>query len=420
MSPSEQSKERARQAYARRQELKSAKTSPAPKSPTARADAGSARPVSQQGKIVRQTAPNRGIAASEQSRQRARQAGAQHDLKAVETLPAQGSTAALAKAGVAQPVSQQSAVKASDSRALPKSRPLPEPPPQSERASEVGKSKAPSTTLRSPAADCNGDSGRGAGMHARQSQPPAALQQDRSAPRAEFAASLDSAAGAAAAEEPSQVNGEAAPDRGIHSGMALPKAQQLSFDDFAAPAPVRTASPVSQEPQGASTAERSSSEGSEGDGASGSTAARGVSQQEVGGSVQVQPARELANDSSPQPQPARTNVSAQGLTDVQARAQEAGKAEMSAEQIVSQANKLCPGGHKLCEYTTPHGEHSCDVCELPVAGQELLQRCDECDYDVCCICAAPTKVPTGSPTELLTDTPTDLADRQADGERTGA
>jgi len=36
--------------------------------------------------------------------------------------------------------------------------------------------------------------------------------------------------------------------------MALPKAQQLSFDDFAAPAPVRTASPVSQEPQGASKA----------------------------------------------------------------------------------------------------------------------------------------------------------------------
>ena len=199
----------------------------------------------------------------------------------------------------------------------------------------------------------------------------------------------------------------------------MPKAQQLSFDDFAAPAPVRTASPVSQEPQGASTAERSSSEGSEGDRASGSTAARSVSQQEVGGSVQVQPARELANDSSPQPQPARKNVSAQGLTDVQARAQEAGKAEMSAEQIVSQANKLCPGGHKLCEYTTPHGEHSCDVCKLPVAGQQLLLRCDECDYDVCCICAAPTKVPTGSPTELLTDTPTDLADRQADGERTG-
>ena len=74
MSPSEQSKERARQAYAQRQELKSAKTSPAPKSPTARADAGSARPVSQQGKIVRQTAPNRGIAASKQSKQRARQA----------------------------------------------------------------------------------------------------------------------------------------------------------------------------------------------------------------------------------------------------------------------------------------------------------------------------------------------------------
>ena len=91
--------------------------------------------------------------------------------------------------------------------------------------------------------------------------------------------------------------------------MALPKAQQLSFDDFAAPAPVRTASPVSQEPQGASTAERSSSEGSEGDGASGSTAARSVSQQEVGGSVQVQPARELANDSSPQPQPARKDDS---------------------------------------------------------------------------------------------------------------
>jgi hypothetical protein len=108
------------------------------------------------------------------------------------------------------------------------------------------------------------------------------------------------------------------------------------------------------------------------------------------------------------------------LTDVQARAQEAGKAEMSAEQIVSQANKLCPGGHKLCEYTTPHGEHSCDVCELPVAGQELLQRCDECDYDVCCICAAPTKVPTRLPTELLTDTPTELTDGQADGERTGS
>ena len=36
--------------------------------------------------------------------------------------------------------------------------------------------------------------------------------------------------------------------------VALPKAQQLSFDDFAAPAPVRTASPVSQEPQGASKA----------------------------------------------------------------------------------------------------------------------------------------------------------------------
>jgi len=80
---------------------------------------------------------------------------------------------------------------------------------------------------------------------------------------------------------------------------------------------------------------------------------------------------------------------------------------------------LCPGGHKLCEYTTPHGAHSCDVCKLPVAGQQLLLRCDECNYDVCCICAAPTKVPKGLPTELLTDTPTDLADRQADGERTG-
>ena len=74
---------------------------------------------------------------------------------------------------------------------------------------------------------------------------------------------------------------------GLVTGNCLSR-QQLSFDDFAAPALVRTASPVSQEPQGASTAERSSSEGSEGDGASGSTAARSVSQQEVGGSVQVQ------------------------------------------------------------------------------------------------------------------------------------
>ena len=121
------------------------------------------------------------MAAYEQSKQRARRAGAQHDLKAVEMLPAQGSTAALAEAGVAQPVSQQGTINDSDSSALPESRPLPEPPPQSERASEVGKSNALSTTLRSPATDCNSDSGRGADTHARQSQPPAALQQDRSA-----------------------------------------------------------------------------------------------------------------------------------------------------------------------------------------------------------------------------------------------
>ena len=54
------------------------------------------------------------------------------------------------------------------------------------------------------------------------------------APCAEFAASLDGAASTAAADEPSQVNGGTSPDRGIHSEVALPKAQQLSFDDFIA------------------------------------------------------------------------------------------------------------------------------------------------------------------------------------------
>ena len=54
------------------------------------------------------------------------------------------------------------------------------------------------------------------------------------APCAEFAESLDGAAGTAAADEPPQVNGGTSPDRGIHSEVALPKAQRLSFDDFIA------------------------------------------------------------------------------------------------------------------------------------------------------------------------------------------
>ena len=82
---------------------------------------------------------------------------------------------------MAQPVSQQSTINDSDSHVLPESQPLPEPLPQSECASEVGKSKAPLMMLCSPATDCNSDSGQGASMHAHQLQPPAALQQDCSA-----------------------------------------------------------------------------------------------------------------------------------------------------------------------------------------------------------------------------------------------
>ena len=37
-----------------------------------------------------------------------------------------------------------------------------------------------------------------------------------------------------------------------------------------------------------------------------------------------------------------------------ARAQEPGKVGESAEQIISQADKSCPKGHKLCLHMTPH------------------------------------------------------------------
>ena len=91
---------------------------------------------------------------------------------------------------------------------------------------------------------------------------------------------------------------------------------------------------------------------------------------------------------------------------------------------------MCPNSHELCKYKTPHGKHSCDVRELPVAVHELIQRCEDCDYDMCCVCAAPmkhaeaptkhaeaptkvpTELPTDSPTELLTDMPTELTDVQ--------
>ena len=80
-------------------------------------------------------------------------------------------------------------------------------------------------------------------------------------------------------------------------------------------------------------------------------------------------------------------------------------------------------------HATPHSEHSCDVCKLPVAVHKLIQRCEDCDYDMCCVCAAPmkhpegptkvpTELPTDMPTELLTEMTTELADGQADEKRT--
>ena len=59
--------------------------------------------------FLKEAAPSRGISPSETFKERARQAYARRqELKAVKTRPAQDSTAALAKAGTAQPVSQQS------------------------------------------------------------------------------------------------------------------------------------------------------------------------------------------------------------------------------------------------------------------------------------------------------------------------
>ena len=70
------------------------------------------------------------------------------------------------------------------------------------------------------------------------------------------------------------------------------------------------------------------------------------------------------------------------------------------------------------------------MCEFPVGNYRLVQRCEACDYDMCCVCAAPIKhaeeptkvstgmptdLPTDTPTELLTDTPTELTDVHTSG-----
>ena len=173
----------------------------------------------------------------------------------------------------------------------------------------------------------------------------------------------------------------------------------------------------------ASGAELGSGQGSEDGEARGRSAARSVPQQDVGGSIQVQPAHELATVPTLQPQSAHTTTS-QGLQHAQARAQEADRGDATPEQIVSQADDPCLNGHKLRVYMTPHSEHSCGVCDLPVPVQALVQRCEECDYDMCCTTPMkhtkeptdiPTELPTDMPTELQMDTPTELADLQAGG-----
>ena len=112
----------------------------------------------------------------------------------------------------------------------------------------------------------------------------------------------------------------------------------------------------------------------QGDEARCSTTARSVSQQDTSGSVQVQPAHELVTISSPQPQPALIKEdSAQGLSNVQARAQEAGEAGVTAEQIVSQADKLhVPERSRALRVHDPAQRtflRRARVCELPVTAR---------------------------------------------------
>ena len=78
------------------------------------AGAGSKKQASQpqhRQEFLKEVAPSRGISPFETFKEHARQVYAQQqELKAVKTQPAQDSTAALTKAGTAQPVSQQSKV----------------------------------------------------------------------------------------------------------------------------------------------------------------------------------------------------------------------------------------------------------------------------------------------------------------------
>ena len=61
-----------------------------------------------------------------------------------------------------------------------------------------------------------------------------------------------------------------------------------------------------------------------------------------------------------------------------------------------------------------HDEHSCGVCELSVGIHRLAQRCEACDYDMCCAALMkhveePAKVPAEMPVEMPVEMPTDTA-----------
>ena len=44
----------------------------------------------------------------------------------------------------------------------------------------------------------------------------------------------------------------------------------------------------------------------------------------------------------------------------------------------------CVNGHALQPHTTAHGNHACDVCQAsPLPPGTAIQRCAECDFDVC-------------------------------------
>lgn len=72
---------------------------------------------------------------------------------------------------------------------------------------------------------------------------------------------------------------------------------------------------------------------------------------------------------------------------------------------------VCPAGHKCYARFFEHdGRHTCDKCNGAIAAGSTGERCNVCDYDLCCSCIKPVRAPiraaAGDPTPSLALLPT--------------